>query len=376
MTLVAKPSVARFTKALALAGAFVAFGCSSEAPDAARTDGKQLWVHRGEAQGTTYLIKYLAKDSVAQVDLDRVFESVDVEMNAWRPESTLSRFNAMEQMDSAFVLLDEDNVWRDLWRLSTKVSDWSGGALDISMAPLMKLWGFRTQHRDIVTEAMVDSVRQFSGWREGLVQWEECASSEACGLRMTKAHPRVALDFNAVAQGYTVDLLCNELMEHGVVDAMVELGGEVKCMGQNEMRVPWRIAIDRPQPEGRSLQAIVGIQDMAICTSGNYRKSVEVNGVKLSHTLDPRTGAPVTHSLLSATIMMSNAAEADACATACMVLGPDRAREWIEEMNQNGHAMEAMFIFQSSNGEMAYWTTPWLEDQLEWVQELPGGSEI
>ncbi|MDA0729455.1 MAG: FAD:protein FMN transferase [Bacteroidetes bacterium] len=374
MTSVAKPSVVRITKALALAGAFVALGCGSyRGPN---NSDRNVWEHRGDAQGTTYLIKYVAKDSVPQVALNQALESVDVEMNAWRAESTLSQFNAMARADSAFVIVDADSVWRDLWTLSSKVHFWSDGALDISMAPLMKLWGFRTQHRDVVTEAMVDSVRQFSGWREGLVHMEECHSGQECGLKLTKAHPRVALDFNAVAQGYTVDLLCRVLRSHGVVDAMVELGGEVRCMGQNEKGNPWRIAIDRPQREGRSLQAIVGVQNMAICTSGNYRKSVEVNGVKMSHTLDPRTGSPVTHSLLSATIMMNEAAEADACATACMVMGPDKGRDWIEQLKQNGQVVEAMFIFQSSDGEMVHWTTPWLEEQLEWVQELPAGSEI
>ena len=152
----------------------------------------------------------------------------------------------------------------------------------------------------------------------------EVVGEEVAGTQQER--PRTELDFNAVAQGYTVDAMAQVLLDRGVTNMMVELGGEVKCLGLNQHSQPWRIAIDRPQEEGRTLQAVLPVADMSICTSGNYRKVSVVNGQRFSHTLDPRTGAPVTHGLLSATVLAPEAAYADAFATACMVLGPEVAR--------------------------------------------------
>ena len=304
MTSVAKPSLDRITKALAVAGAFVAFGCG-EAPEP-QNDGRGTeWVHRGPAQGTTYTIKYIAPDSVPQAAIDAALEEVDIEMNAWRAESALSRFNAFTRTDTVFEVADEAGVWSLLWDISSDVHRESKGAFDVAMAPLMKLWGFRMQHRDVVTPAMVDSVHAFARFRTDVVDFNEIedASGSAAGGHLSKGDPRAELDFNAVAQGFTVDGLAEVLMDHGVMDMMVELGGEVKCMGTNLQGQPWRIAIDRPQAEGRTLQAVLPLDNQSVCTSGNYRKVSVVNGQKLSHTLDPRTGAPVTHGLLSATIV-------------------------------------------------------------------------
>ena len=124
--------------------------------------GGKLWVHQGEAQGTTYTIKYVAQDSVPQQAIDDELERVDVEMNAWRPESALSRFNAFSRTDTVFEMRDVANVWGLLWDISSDVHAESRGAFDVAMAPLMKLWGFRTEHRDVVTQAMVDSVHAFA----------------------------------------------------------------------------------------------------------------------------------------------------------------------------------------------------------------------
>ena len=128
--------------------------------------GATEWVHRGPAQGTTYTIKYIAPDSVPQAAIDAALEEVDIEMNAWRAESsTLSRFNAFTRTDTVFEVADEAGVWSDVWDISSDVHRESKGAFDVAMAPLMKLWGFRMQHRDVVTPAMVDSVHAFARFR-------------------------------------------------------------------------------------------------------------------------------------------------------------------------------------------------------------------
>ena len=371
MTSVAKPSLDRITKALAVAGAFVAFGCG-EAPEPQKDARGTEWVHRGPAQGTTYTIKYIAPDSVPQAAIDAALEEVDIEMNAWRAESALSRFNAFTRTDTVFEVADEAGVWSLLWDISSDVHRESKGAFDVAMAPLMKLWGFRMQHRDVVTPAMVDSVHAFARFRTDVVDFNEIedASGLAVGGHLSKGDPRAELDFNAVAQGFTVDGLAEVLMDHGVMDMMVELGGEVKCMGTNLQGQPWRIAIDRPQAEGRTLQAVLPLDNQSVCTSGNYRKVTVVNGQKLSHTLDPRTGAPVTHGLLSATIVTPSAAYADAYATVCMVLGPDRGAAWVDSLQRAGKDVEALFIMDGEGEDYSFWATPQLRNALEWLEPL------
>lgn len=371
MTSVAKPSLDRITKALAVAGAFVAFGCG-EAPEPMEDARGTEWVHRGPAQGTTYTIKYIAPDSVPQAAIDAALEEVDIEMNAWRAESALSRFNAFSRTDTVFEVADVAGVWSLLWDISSDVHRESKGAFDVAMAPLMKLWGFRMQHRDVVTPAMVDSVHAFARFRTDVVDFNEIedASGLAVGGHLSKGDPRAELDFNAVAQGFTVDGLAEVLMDHGVMNMMVELGGEVKCMGTNLQGQPWRIAIDRPQAEGRTLQAVLPLDNQSVCTSGNYRKVTVVNGQKLSHTLDPRTGAPVTHGLLSATIVTPSAAYADAYATVCMVLGPDRGAAWVDSLQRAGKDVEALFIMDGEGEDYSFWATPQLRNGLEWLEPL------
>ena len=371
MTSVVKPSLDRITKALAVAGAFVAFGCGA-APEPQKDARGTEWVHRGPAQGTTYTIKYIAPDSVPQAAIDAALEEVDIEMNAWRAESALSRFNAFTRTDTVFEVADEAGVWSLLWDISSDVHRESKGAFDVAMAPLMKLWGFRMQHRDVVTPAMVDSVHAFARFRTDVVDFNEIedASGLAVGGHLSKGDPRAELDFNAVAQGFTVDGLAEVLMDHGVMDMMVELGGEVKCMGTNLQGQPWRIAIDRPQAEGRTLQAVLPLDNQSVCTSGNYRKVTVVNGQKLSHTLDPRTGAPVTHGLLSATIVTPSAAYADAYATVCMVLGPDRGAAWVDSLQRAGKDVEALFIMDGEGEDYSFWATPQLRNALEWLEPL------
>lgn len=376
MISVAKPSFDRITKALALAGAFVAFGCgTSERPgiDFSEDGRGRVWVHQGEAQGTTYTIKYVATDSIPQSAFDQSLEEVDVEMNAWRVESTLSQFNRFQRTDTVFAFPDMHGVWSLLWDMSDDIHRESYGAFDIAMAPMMNLWGFRTEHRDVVTPAMVDSVREFARFRTDVVDFNEVLgeNDEVLTAHLSKRDPRVALDFNGIAQGFTVDGLVEVVFDHDVKDMMVELGGEVRCVGVNGNGNPWRIAIDRPQTEGRSLQAIIPVKDMAICTSGNYRKVATVNGRRVSHTIDPRTGRPVEHGLLSATIITDGAALADAYATVCMVLGPDRGAAWVDSLQTAGRAIGALFIMDDVELGYTYWATPGLLQELEWIDELP-----
>ena len=364
-----KSGIDQMTKVLAIAGAFVALGCGGGMPESGK--GKE-WIHQGYAQGTTYTIKYIAPDSVPQAKIDAALEEVDIEMNAWRAESALSRFNAFSRTDTVFELDDEAGVWSLLWDISSDVHRESYGAFDVAIAPLMKLWGFRMEHRDVVTSDMVDSVRAFARFRTDVVDLNEILDDSGLteGVHLSKGDVRAQLDFNAVAQGFTVDGLSEVLLDYGVTDMMIELGGEVKCMGLNKHGHAWRIAIDRPQENGRTLQAVLPLKDMSVCTSGSYRKASVVNGKRHSHTLDPRTGKPVTHGLLSATIVTPSAAYADAYATVCMVLGPDRGAVWVDSLQRAGKDIEAFFIVDQEGGDHSFWATESLREDLEWLEPL------
>ena len=175
-----------------------------------------------------------------------------------------------------------------------------------------------------------------------------------------KGHPNAALDFNAIAQGYTVDLLLEEIRLRGVMNAMVELGGEVVCRGVNASGNPWRIAVDRPLAgtgaSDRVLETVVSVKDRAICTSGNYRKFYEQGGRRYSHTIDPATGYPAENGLLSATVLAPSAAYADALATAFMVLGAEQTRGFLA--TYPGLGLDVLLMSDDGEGGYTLWETP------------------
>jgi len=225
----------------------------------------------------------------------------------------------------------------------------------------------------------VDSIMNFVGFRTDNIDLDEQETSENyLETHVIKGDGRTQLDFNAIAQGYTVDILIDLLMESGIDNAMVEMGGEVRCIGINLKGLPWRIAVDKPVINdgagGRPLQAILEVQNASVCTSGNYRKFKEIDGVRVSHTIDPRTGYPAYHSLLSVTIQAGSAAIADAYATACMVLGPIDGRDFIERMRKDnsGTPIEALFIMDAGGNStleepFEFWTTDGWKEAIIWL---------
>ena len=350
---------------LVLAVPFVAVaillsGCGDGgAKKASEANGVQF--HQGEAQGTTYSIKYLSEDRVEDAVFEALLETVDQEVNLWRPSSTLNAINAWDSTDSMFVFVDSSQIIGPLWALSDELHGLTLGAFDPAVGPLMNLWGFGLSKRDEVTESDVDSVMAFAGFSPERIDLnEEEADGYYVSTWVRKGDARAALDFNAVAQGYTVDLLLEALRERGIDNAMVELGGEVVCRGVNAVGEPWRIAVDRPVEgsgaDDRSFELVVSVQDRAICTSGSYRKFHEVGGRKISHTIDPDTGWPAANGLLSATVMAPTAAYADALATAFMVLGAEQTKAFISLHPQ----LQLDVLLMSDDGAGGYdvWSTP------------------
>ena len=335
------------------------YGCSSS---------PVLHELKGDAQGTTYTIKYIGDQSVTYEMVDSVIESMDVEMNSWREDSRITEINKFNRTDTVFAFYDGSKIWSVMWDLSWEINRHSYGAFDPTVMPLVDLWGFSLKNAHSVDSSQVDSVMEFIGFRTDLIDFDEVENDTAyVESHIIKGDPRSRVDFNAIAQGYTVDMLHDLLVENGVENSMVELGGEVRCQGLNAVGKPWSIAVDKPVASGhsdREFGAIIPVVDASVCTSGNYRKFVEVDGVKRSHSIDPRTGYPVDHTLLSVTIKASSAAIADAYATACMVLGPEEGAYFIEERMENApqYNIDAFFILASPDGYEYYITPGWSEE--------------
>jgi thiamine biosynthesis lipoprotein len=292
---------------------------------------------------------------------------MDVEMNSWRQDSRISKINQFSRTDTVFAFYDESKIWSVLWDLSWEINHDSYGAFDPTVMPLVELWGFGLKNAQKVDSAQVDSIMSFIGFRTDIIDFDEVENDTSyLESHIIKGDQRSKVDFNAIAQGYTVDMLYDLLMENGAENLMVELGGEVRCAGVSEKGVTWKIAVDKPKASGhsdREFQAIIPVRDASICTSGNYRKFIEVDGVKRSHSIDPRTGYPVDHNLLSVTIKASSAAIADAYATACMVLGPEEGRFFIEERMEYApqYNLDALFIIGAEDG-YKYWVSPGWEE--------------
>ena len=329
----------------------------------------KLYEISGEAQGTTYTIKYTCDKLITQLMVDSVLESMDVEMNSWRPDSRITEVNNFQRIDTVYTFYDNSKIWSVLWDITWEINRDSYGAFDPTVMPLVELWGFGLKNASKVETAEVDSIMAFIGFRTDLIDLNEIENDTAyIESHIVKGDPRSRVDFNAIAQGYTVDMLHNLLVENGVENSMVELGGEVRCQGVNPQGKTWKIAVDKPIDSGhhnREFQAIVSVNNASVCTSGNYRKFHEVNGVKRSHSIDPRTGYPVEHNLLSVTIKASNAAIADAYATSCMVLGPEEGRFFIEERIEKApqYKIDALFISGVEDG-FEVWASPGWESEI------------
>jgi len=263
--------------------------------------------NQGPAQGSTYSISYLVPQGVDYREgIDSILSEMDHQMSLWLEESEITHLNLG---DSIHISADFARVIT----LSKLYSELTLGQFDITIAPVIKAWGFS---RGAYNEnSNVDSLLQFVGS-------EKLTTPEIDSLY---ALPRgFQVDVNAIAQGYTVDVISQYLESHGVENYMVEVGGEVRCKGENVNGRIWRIGIEKPTEDRipGQYQAIIALDSMSLATSGNYRKFwVDSSGQKVVHTIDPETGRPVISNVLSASIIASNAALADALATACMVAG-------------------------------------------------------
>lgn len=295
-----------------------------------------LRVAEGPIFGTTYHIKYEAAESLDSAILAEL-KRVDASLSVFNPLSTISKINAGKTNKADFMLYE-------VLQKAQKVSEFTNGAFDVTVMPLVNAWGFGFKKGQLPTDNQVDSLRKIVGF---------CHISLTNDSLVLKDNPQVMIDCGAIAKGYGVDRVAKVLRDHGVRNYMVEIGGEVVTKGRNpETKKAWQIGISKPI-EGKGvnngdLQTILSLENAAMATSGNYRNYYERQGRKYAHTIDPRTGRPVQHSLLSATVLAPDCATADAYATAFMVLGIDKAQNVIRKNKQ----IRAYLIYADEKGKL------------------------
>ncbi len=296
----------------------------------------------GETQGTTYHIIY-NKDAMLKPQIDSILSAIDRSVSIFNEQSIISKVNRNEPIE-----LDEHFI--NIFNKAKEISEATNGSFDITVAPLVEAYGFGSGQRlKSLSQKQIDSMLQFIGYNKIKIK----------GNKIEKDDPRIQLDMNAIAQGYTVDVIADYFDQLGIRDYLIEVGGEVKAKGKSEAGGPWRIGIDKPIENTdeitRQVELIVGLEgpERAIATSGNYRRFYVENGIKFTHTIDPFTGKPARDSLLSATIISKDCATADGYATACMVVGLKRAIELVE----NNPKLEAFFIYFNKDGVYKFYFT-------------------
>ncbi len=270
----------------------------------------------GKIQGTYYkVIYYDAQHRNLKDSIEKLLHDFDLTASLWVKNSMISRINR----NDTNVVLNRDFI--NLFQLSKKINALSDGAFDPAIGAIVDVWGFGNFERQDVNKHMIDSLLQFSHF--DLLRIKD--------KRIIKKDKRTLFDFNAIAQGYSVDLVGAFLKGKGIDNFLVDIGGELLASGEKPGHRPWIVGIEKPVENasyGDALQTKIPIHNQAIATSGSYRKFYEKDGIKYSHTIDPSTGFPVTHNLLSATVIADNCATADAVATALMVMGTDKARKF------------------------------------------------
>lgn len=289
----------------------------------------------GEAQGTTWHIKWYGDpDLVSRTETDSLLRAFDLIASLYVDSSELCRLNRGESFDLSPTLIK-------MIQRSLEISYETDGYFDITVGPLVKAWGFSKEKGIDPDSSMVDSLRRLTGFHRISLK----------NSRLLMDTTGMKIDVNAVAQGFSVDLICELFESRGIRNYLVEIGGEVRVSGQKPDGSPWKVGIEKPTANAFDAQEVfrtLTISDISVATSGSSRKYYMKDGVRYSHTIDPKTGYPVHHTLLSVTVIAPTCADADAFATAFMVMGIEKAKRIL----QKHPAMEAFFIYSAPDGSL------------------------
>lgn len=308
---------------------------------------------RGFTQGTGFSVIFYhdnkIDESLIEEEIKELLLNFDNSLSTYNPESIISRVNNNEEVDLDTLFVNVFNKSYEIWKLTR-------GAFDITAAPLINAWGFGPDATRRFNESIKDRLMELVGMDKIKIE----------DGKIIKSDPDMQLDVNAIAQGYSVDVLYNYLDKKGIERFLVEVGGEVRTKGYKPGKEAWVIGLDKPEDgnitPGVNRQADIMLVDKALATSGNYRKFFVEDGVKYSHTIDPSTGYPVRHKLLSATIITTDCMTADALATACMVMGREKAIELISSLEN----VDAYLVYSDEEGNFRTWFT---EGMVEYIYD-------
>lgn len=290
--------------------------------------------------GTIYHITYQS-DKNYQKEIEAELKKVDQSLSPFNKTSIISRINRNEN-----VAVDE--MFKEVFTLAENISKETDGAFDITVAPMVNVWGFGFKQGITPSKEVIDSLKAIVGFHKVTL----------VDGHVKKQNPNTMLDCSAIAKGYGSDIVARFLKSKGIENYMVEIGGEVVTRGNSEKRVPWRIGVNKPTDDSLNtsteLQTVLNVTDKAMATSGNYRNFYYKNGKKYAHTIDPKTGYPVQHNILSATVIADNCATADAYATSFMVLGMNGAQKILAKHPD----LLAYLIYSDDKGKMQVWYSP------------------
>lgn len=307
--------------------------------------GEKQMEATGYAQGTTYKIIYINDGNDLQYQIDSILVDFDRVLSTYQPNSYISQWNANTPLATQPVWFSE------VVGLSQSIAATTQGAFDITVKPLMSFWFEQKWDATAIDTLAIDSILQFVGYNH---------IADSQGI-FVKDNPRVQLDVNGIAQGFSVDIIARYFDGLAIHNYLVEIGGEIRAKGQKPDGKPWIVGIDAPNEDEnmeRKLALSLQLNNQAMATSGNYRKFVVIDGKKLGHTLNPVSGYPATTDLLSATVIAPDAATADAYATAFMGLGVARSKQLIAETELEG------ILIYSVQGKMETWVSEGLMKQL------------
>ena len=307
----------------------------------------------GYAQGTTYHITYFDKQNRdLQPEVEKILSDFDKSVSTYIPTSIISRINSNEKnvvVDKYFITCF--NKAKEVWKNTD-------GAFDPTVYPLVNAWGFGPGKKQKIEKVKIDSMLKFVGFQ--LIELK--------GNTIVKKDPRVALDFNAFAQGYSVDVVSEFLNSKKITSYIVEIGGEVYAKGKKPNGDNWTIGIEKPIDNKESenpLKAIVKLENLAISTSGNYRRFVVEDGVKYAHHIDPKTGYPAKNNLLSASVFAKECISSDANATGILVMGLEKAKIFLQKHKE----LQVYLIYSDDKGNYQVYESPGLESIVSDAEE-------
>ncbi|MEA3445117.1 MAG: FAD:protein FMN transferase [Bacteroidota bacterium] len=317
--------------------AFVITGCRQE-----------FYSLNGFIQGTTFRIVYQGSQDL-KPEVDSLLHAFDLSLSTYNKESIITKINN----NNSDIKVDKH--FTKFYQISKEIWKATDGVFDISIAPIVNAWGFGFGDSAEVDRNLIDSLLRYVGMEKTTFE----------NGKIKKQSPNIKFDSNAIAQGQSVDVVAAFLEKQGIINYLVEIGGEVKAQGVNAKSKTWRIGVDKPIDDtnatNRKLKAIIKLKNNALATSGNYRKFYIKDGVKYSHTINPKTGYPVNHSLLSATVIAPTCIIADAYATAFMVMGFDKTREFVGSRPE----LDVYLIADDGNGGYKIYISEGLKEYIE-----------